>query len=114
MPYFEVQTSSVVAQEKHTELYHELAKIMELVPGKSEKWVMVHLEDQAKMSFGGNADEPAACIVVKTFGELEDQQYTMLTGELCNSMSKILGVSPERLYVTYEGIRHWGWNGSNF
>lgn len=114
MPYFEVQTSTKVKEENRETLYHELGKIIEFVPGKSESWVMVHLEDEAKMSFAGDGKEPAACVVVKTFGELENQYYDTLTHEICKSISGMLGVDPKRLYVTYESINHWGWDGANF
>ena len=114
MPYFEVQTSTRVPEEKRPALRHELARIIELIPGKSESWVMVHLEDGADMSFAGDGEAPAAMIVLKTFGELDGAQYDMLTRELCASMSERLGVPPDRLYVVYEPITHWGWNGGNF
>ncbi len=114
MPYFEVQTTKKVKEEKRDELYHELARIIEMVPGKSESWVMVHLEDDAKMSFGGVSSEPAACINIKTFGELEDKYYDMLTAEICKSMSSFLEIDTKRVYVVYEPVKHWGWDGSNF
>lgn len=114
MPYFEVQTSTKVKKEEQDKLYHELARVIELVPGKSEKWVMVHLEDEAKMCFAGNSQDDAACVMFKGFGELEAAQYDMLTAEMCKTVAPMLGVSPERFYVIYESTLHWGWNGGNF
>lgn len=114
MPYFEVQTSTCLKKETQDALYHELGRIMELVPGKSEQWVMVHLEENAKMCFSGNSQAPAAAIVVKTFHELEEQYYDLLTAELCKSAAQLLGVDSKRIYVIYEPISHWGWDSGNF
>lgn len=114
MPYFDVKTTTSLNAETKENLYHELARIIELVPGKSESWVMVNLADQAQMCFAGISAEPAAAVVLKTFGELEGQYYDLLTKEICSRISPMIGVQPDRLYVTYEPITHWGWNGENF
>ncbi len=114
MPYCEVITTTKVDKSRDMELSHELARIIELIPGKEERWVMTHIEDQARMAFAGDNEQPCAMITLKTFGELTPEQYDMLTKEMCSSASKLLGVAPDRLYVKYEPIVHWGWNGENF
>lgn len=114
MPYFEVQTSASVMPETRDKLCRELGRIIELVPGKSEQWLMVHVEDKASMSFAGNSADPAAAVILKSFGELKGEQYDMLTAELCKAINLILGIDPKRTYVIYEPINHWGWDGANF
>lgn len=114
MPYFEVNTSVTLDAECREALYHELGRIIELVPGKSESWVMVHVMDQSPMCFAGESGQPTAAVVLKTFGQLEDKYYDLLTREICTRIGSMLGVDPKRLYVTYEPITHWGWDGANF
>lgn len=114
MPYLEILTTTKVEKAEEIKLHHELARLIELIPGKSERWVMTHIEDEAKMAFAGSNDEPVAMVTVKTFGELLTEQYDMLTKEICPSLSSALNVPQERLYVKYESINHWGWNGGNF
>lgn len=114
MPYFEVQTSAALPEEERAGLRRELARVIELVPGKSERWLMVHIEDGADMAFAGDASAPAAMVELKTFGELEAGLYDMLTRELCASLPPLLHVPADRLYVVYEPISRWGWNGGNF
>jgi len=114
MPYFEIKTSVSVDAERREALYHQLGKIIELVPGKSESWLMVQVTDQSAMCFAGDSSLPAAAVVLKTFGLLEDKYYDLLTGEICSRIGSLLGVDPKRLYVTYEPITHWGWDGANF
>lgn len=114
MPYCEILTTTKVEKAEEMKLNHEMARIIELIPGKSERWVMTHIEDEARMAFAGTNEEPAAMITVKTFGELLADQYDMLTKEICTSISTALQVPQDRLYVKYEPIYHWGWDGGNF
>lgn len=114
MPYCEVITTKKIDKNDEMSLSHELARIIELVPGKSERWVMVHIADEAKMAFAGSNDAPVAMITVRTFGELSAEYYDLLTKEFCAATEKMLAVPADRVYVVYEPIIHWGWNGTNF
>lgn len=114
MPYCEVITTAKVEKDAEAQLHHALAAVIEKIPGKSERWVMIHLEDQARMAFSGDNSAPAAMLTVKTFGELEAEAYDLLTQEFCAAAEKLLSVPADRVYVVYEPIRHWGWNSRNF
>ena len=115
MPYIEIVTNVSAGKERIAELAGSMGKAIELMPGKSEKWLAVHVEDLAELSFGGDGDRPAAVVTVKAFGaEQSDGCYDALSGVITDSCSALLGVEPERIYVEYEQTRHWGWNGKNF
>ena len=114
MPYFDIATTQNLTDASKKQLQQEMGRIIELVPGKSERWLMVQLHDEVCLSFAGSADAPAAVITLKTFGELMAEQYDMLTTEICQCVGTLLQTNPDRIYVIYEPITHWGWNGSNF
>lgn len=114
MPYCEVITNKTIDAELEETIRKEIVRIIELIPGKEERWIMTRTVDQSRMTFGGPCDAPVAMINVKTFGELSDNQYNLLTKELCASISELISVPPEKIYVVYESICHWGWNGQNF
>ena len=114
MPYCEILTTTKVEKAEEMKLNHEIARIIEQIPGKSERWVMTHIQDETRMAFAGTNAAPAAVITVKTFGELAPEQYDMLTKSFCQSAAQLLKVPSDRLYVTYEPITHWGWDGANF
>jgi phenylpyruvate tautomerase PptA (4-oxalocrotonate tautomerase family) len=114
MPYFEIKTSVKLDAERKEKICHELGRIIELVPGKSESWVMVQLQDGSDMCFAGDSTQPVAAVVLKTFGELESKYYDILSQEICQYIGKLLEVDPKRMYVTYEPVIHWGWNSTNF
>ena len=57
MPYCNIKTN--VKVEKKKELSKELTKVIELIPGKTENWIMTSIDDEAVMSFAGT-DDPCA------------------------------------------------------
>lgn len=114
MPYFEVKTSLVLEKEKKEALYSELGRIIELIPGKSASWVMTVLEENAGIHFAGDSEQPAAMVLFRSLGDMEKTHYELLTAEICASISKLLGIGLDRIYVMYESITYWGWNGKNF
>lgn len=114
MPYFDVSTTQKASASLKKDIQQELGRIIELIPGKSERWLMVQIHDEASLSFAGSDESPAAIITLKTFGELAPEQYDMLTAEICQRISSLLQTKPERIYVLYESVTHWGWNGANF
>ena len=113
MPF--IQTKTNVSISKEQELSHKAAygKAIELIPGKSERWLMLDFADNERMWFVGD-DAPLAYLSVKLFGGASDSAYDALTAKLTETVSVELGVPASRIYIKYEEIDHWGWNGSNF
>ena len=66
------------------------------------------------MYFQGNQDGPTAFVEVKVYGGASPDAFTKLTGEICNIYQEELGIPQNRIYVKYEAVENWGWNGSNF
>lgn len=113
MPYIETTTSIGISGRKEQAIKERMGKAIELIPGKSEGWLMLSFRDNVSMYFKGE-DEPCAICQVKLFGQADEAAYEALTGALTDILSQELGVDPDRVYVTYEEIGVWGWNGGNF
>ena len=114
MPFIDTKTTVKVTDEKREELKNLLGKAIELIPGKTEKWLMLSFEDGVKMYFAGDDSSDMAYIEVKIFGTAEDKYYEALTKEITEIFGKVLSVAPDKIYVKYEECFHWGWNGTNF
>lgn len=112
MPFIEVKTNQNIADSKSI-IKSELGSAITAVPGKSEGWLMVEISDRLDMYFKGS-DEPCAMFKVAIYGKASDNAYDDLTKRLCEISQKYLGVSPDRTYVKYTEIEHWGYNGFNF
>ena len=114
MPYISVKVSDKLDDMKKTELKAALGKAIEAIPGKTEAYLMVCIEDGQDIWFAGDNSEPAAFIDVRILGHAKPEDFSRMTGVLCDVMSKCVGTSPSRVYVTYSEVDNWGWNGRNF
>ncbi|MBR1763978.1 MAG: hypothetical protein IJ746_01125 [Ruminococcus sp.] len=112
MPFINIKTNVPIAPEAETTIKTALGKAITAVPGKSEGWLMVGLEQQT-LYFRGT-DEPAAIAQVSLYGSAGHQALDKLAGSITDIISAQLGVSPDRIYVSCFATPDWGWNGSLF
>lgn len=111
MPFIEVKTNQNISDKEA--LKTALGEAITAIPGKSESWLMVELEDNNAMYFQGS-NEPCAMFEIAIFGKASEAAYDDLTKRICSISEKCLGVSPGRTYVKYSEIEHWGYNNFNF
>jgi hypothetical protein len=114
MPYIKTTTSVTLDDAKKESLKSKLGQAIALIPGKSEAWLMLSFEDGAFMSFRGDTSEDYAFADVSLYGSASDAAYDRLTQAICEIYNEELGIPLSNIYVKYEEVSHWGWNGSNF
>ncbi len=114
MPFISTKTNVSISKEKETELKSRLGKAIEILPGKTESWLMLAIEGNIPMYFKGDDTKPTAFIEVKVFGGAPSDAYAKMTEELTGIYGDILGIAPDRMYIRYLGSQDWGWNGNNF
>ena len=114
MPFINSKVSVKVTPEQRDELKTRLGEAISIIPGKSESWLMLNIEDEQDMYFRGDNSEPIAFVVVNMFGDSNREAFEQMTSELTKIYGDILGVSADHMYIKYAASRDWGWNGSNF
>lgn len=114
MPFINSKVTVTLTEEKKEKIKSRLGKAIQLIPGKSESWLMVGFEDNYSLYFKGNQDDETAFVEVKIFGSASEQAYNALTAKICSIMQEEAGIPQNRVYVKYEEVKHWGWNGGNF
>ncbi len=114
MPYIKTNVSIPVTKEQKENVKSRFGQIISLIPGKSEAFLMVDLQDNCSLYFGGNQDGPTAYVKVEVFGSLSDEYSLMLTKNICSMLEEELHIPQNRIYVNYESFTQWGWNGKNF
>ena len=112
MPYIETKTTRKIGKTEAAALRCELGRAIELIPGKTEKWLMLSFIDGLDMSLAG-VEGDAAMIEVSILGHADDDSYAMLTAKICEIVSETLSISKDRIYVKYSEFDRWGWNGIN-
>lgn len=114
MPYISTKTTVTVNPEKREAIKKKLGNAIELLPGKSEDWLMVSFDDNSSMYFKGSDEKPLAFVEVKLFGKSSEDAYRKLTKKITEIIQQELSIQPDCIYVKYEEVSTWGWNGSNF
>ncbi len=114
MPFIETKTTVKISAEQEAQLRAEFGNAIELISGKSEEWLMLSFVSDARMAFRGTVSPDIAMIDVQIFGKAKDSEYDKLTERICETVSRVLDVPRNRIYVKYTEIEHWGYNGFNF
>jgi len=114
MPFINSKISVKLTAEKETLLRKKLGKAIELIPGKSEEWLMLGFEEGYKLHFKGEELLKGAFINVKIFGKSEKEAYEKLTSEICNIFAEVLDIPSDKIFITYDEVEVWGWNRINF
>ena len=114
MPFINSKVSVKTTAEQQKELKTRLGKAIATIPGKSESWLMVNLEDDKTMYFRGDDSEPIAYICVNIYGRADEGAFDLMTAELTKIYGEVLGVQPDHMYIKYDASMYWGCNGSNF
>ena len=114
MPCIQTKVNVKISREKEETLKSRFGKAIELLPGKSENWLMLTFEDNCRMYFKGTNQPGIAFVNVKIFGKADAGDFEKLTEVLTKIINEELGISPSRTYIQYEESQYWGWNGNNF
>jgi len=112
MPFLKIQSNSTISN--HMELLAKSSALVAEILGKPEKYVMVSLEENPSMLFGGSKDPLLYC-ELKSIG-LPQEQTKEISAGLCNFLSKETGISIDRIYIEFANAERamWGWNGTTF
>ena len=113
MPYINTKTNIAITKLQEEEIKSRLGQAVSCL-GKSERYLMVNMEDHCRLYFAGDTTEPAAFVEVRLFGKASAKAFDAMTKEVTDIVTDVLGISGSRIYVQYEEVPHWGWNGSNF
>ena len=113
MPFIDLKTNKQITKQTEIQLMEAFGKAIAILPGKSERWLMLDMHDDCRMYFQGD-DAPCAMLQVQVFGKINPEKCEELTKELCHIMNDTMGIPEQSTYVKYEEISLWGWNGQNF
>ena len=111
MPFIKSKVSTPITKEQEFELKTRLGKAIELVPGKSEKYLLLDFEGNAHLWVAGDEKQPAAYIEAAIFGNEIHAGYEDFTREVTKIFMDVLHIPPERIYIRYEDITAWAVQG---
>lgn len=113
MPYINTTTNVKIRKEQELNLKSKYARAISII-GKSETYLMLGFNPECSMYFAGDSNKPIAFVEVKFLGTSTHEKLNNLTAELCKIISEELDIPQSKIYIKYEEVKYWGWNGSNF
>ncbi len=113
MPFIDSKVTVALTEEKKKVLKAELGKAIEVL-NKSEAYLMVGFEDNYDLYLGGRKLDKGAFVAVSLLGSVASDLSGRMTAEICRIFNEQLGIPGDGIYVTYTGIKDWGFNGRNF
>lgn len=111
MPFVIARVNVSVSREQEREIKTILGRAIELVPGKSEQYLMLGFEGDYHFWLRGEDSRPAAYIEVSIFGNEGHLGYEDFTREITRAFRGVLDIPPENVYIKYDDISVWGVNG---
>jgi phenylpyruvate tautomerase PptA (4-oxalocrotonate tautomerase family) len=114
MPFINVKTNTKLDDTKKRNIKSRISDIISILPGKSDRYLMLAVEDDIDMMFHRDAESNMAMVEVKLFGAATKDAYQRLTKAICNILSDEAGVNGENCYVKFGEVKYWGYNGFMF
>lgn len=115
MPVCVINTNVPSDKSRDSDLCLQLSKITASTVRKPEQYVMVQVNTDQVMSFGGT-QEPCCFARVLSIGNLDPASNANISECIMECLKASLGVDPSRIYIEFhDSERHMmGWNGATF
>ena len=113
MPFIDSKITVSLSPEKEENIKQKLGQAISTL-GKTESFLMVGFEDNYSLYMGGKKMDKGAFVSVRVFGNVDSTQSEAMTEKICQILSDELDIPGQNVYITYQGIADWGWNGRNF
>lgn len=114
MPMILTKTTTKITSEQELILKEKLGKAIEILPGKTETWLMLGFEENCRLWFRGDNSKPLAYVEVSALGKISPDSAEKLTAEICDILKTVLGIEGDGVYVKYEETDKWGFDGGIF
>jgi len=110
MPLLSISTSAKISDKKN--FLSKCSKLLANLTKKPENYVMVSLNENIPMYFGGN-DDPCCYVDIKSIGSLNP---SYMTKPICEFIFSTIEIPIDRIYVSFEDIdaKYWGWKSQTF
>lgn len=113
MPFIHAKFSGSVSPDQEKTLKSALGEAITLI-GKPERYLMVEIEDNRRLYFGGDNSAPIAFFDVSLLHSAPRASYEKLTARLCEIAKDQMGVDGGNVYVKFEETENWGYDSFMF
>ena len=111
MPYISINTSKTLSGGQKDALKTALGDKITVIPGKSERGLMIDISDGRAMYFAGEQSE-LAFVEVSCFWTTEFVNKKAFTEAAFLAVQETTGLPQDAIYLNYSEFEHWGVMGS--
>ena len=111
MPFIAVNTSCTLTKAQKDDIKTNLGKLIEILPTKSEKGLMVDICDNHSLYFAGNEMEKAAFVDLRLFKESPFESKREFYIALCKILDEVAGIEAANVYFNAIELQNWGSRG---
>ena len=111
MPYIDAKLTGTVPPAQREVLKNELGQAIALMD-KPESFLMIGFQDNYDLYFGGKHLEKGAYVSIAMLGEPDREKNAAMTARVTEILQEQLDIPPKCVYVSYHGVRDWGWRGN--
>ena len=112
MPHIQVNATCPIDREQEQQLIAQIGDAVSLLPGMKAEYLMIRLEDDCRLFFGGTGS--CAFVEIDRFGRIPEEASQALTERLSDILERVLDISRDRMYLKYTENPYWGCHGHNF
>ncbi|CAG9463653.1 unnamed protein product [Pedinophyceae sp. YPF-701] len=115
MPTFIINTNALGDSVNNSDFLAEASALVASELGKPESYVMVHLNTNQTMCFGGTEAPCAFCRII-SLGSIGGDKNKTISAAVCSLLERKLGVPPNRTYIEFTDPKRsdFGFNSSTF
>lgn len=112
MPFLKLQSNESFLNTD--EILQEATALITEMLDKPEKFIMVSVEENHEMIFGGSKDPMFYC-EFKSIG-LPAGRTREISEKLTKFLTEKTGIPADRIYIEFTSVERslWGWNGGTF
>ena len=106
MPYVHMSIAKKLSDDQKESIKSSIGQLIEILPGKSEKVLMVRLDDGLQMYFRG-IPENCAYVNVCLYMMSPDEKKGEFSRAFAASLSELAGIDPSNIFLSFTEFGNW-------
>ena len=112
MPFISVNVSNSLTKDQKDQIKSRLGKLIEILPSKSEKGLMVDVSDNHTLYYAGEEVKNAAFIDLRLYKESPFDEKGDFFRQTCDMLGEVAGIDVNSIYCNIFELSNWGSRGN--
>jgi phenylpyruvate tautomerase PptA (4-oxalocrotonate tautomerase family) len=114
MPFIQVRLCASIDDSQKNDLQEKLSNVVSAALSKPQAYIMSEITGGCSLYMNSKSLDNGAYIAISFLGKTAKVVCSDLTNKICDILSASLEIDPSQVYITYNPLELWGWNGIMF